>query len=224
MKLKACKCFAVLLIVVVSSFGQKQSKSTTWKVDNVDKIGGQELTVSGHPQIIEAPGGKAIAFDGVGDSLLLNANPLAGAEAFTLEAIFRPDAGGTKEQRWFHVQEDNSENRVLLETRLVGDEWFLDTFIKSGENNRPLLAENFKHPVGAWYHVALVFDGKEMRHYVDGALEMSGPLTIKPLAAGKTSIGVRMNRVYWFKGAVQKVRFTPRALQPTEFMKKVSTR
>ena len=99
MKLKAWKCFAVLLIVVVSSFGQKQSKSTTWKVDNVDKIGGQEVTVSGHPQIIEAPGGKAIAFDGVGDSLLLNANPLAGAEAFTLEAVFRPDAGGAKEQR-----------------------------------------------------------------------------------------------------------------------------
>ena len=220
MKLKACKCFAVLLIVVVSSFGQKQSKSTTWKVDNVDKIGGQEVTVSGHPQIIEAPGGKAIAFDGVADSLLLNANPLAGAEAFTLEAVFRPDAGGAKEQRWFHVQEDNSENRVLLETRLVGDEWFLDTYIRSGENNRPLLAENFKHPVGAWYHVALVFDGKEMRHYVDGRLEMSGPLTIKPLAAGKTSIGVRMNRVYWFKGAVKKARFTQRALQPNEFMKK----
>ena len=220
MKLKACKCFAVLLIVVVSSFGQKQSKSTTWKVDNVDKIGGQEVTVSGHPQIIEAPGGKAIAFDGVGDSLLLNANPLAGAEAFTLEAVFRPDAGGAKEQRWFHVQEDNSENRVLLETRLVGDEWFLDTYIRSGENNRPLLAENFKHPVGAWYHVALVFDGKEMRHYVEGLEEMSGPLTVSPLTAGKTSIGVRMNRVYWFKGAVQKVRFTFRALQPSSFMKK----
>jgi hypothetical protein len=48
------------------------------------------VTVSGHPQIIEAPGGKAIAFDGVGDSLLLNENPLAGAEAFTLEAVFVP--------------------------------------------------------------------------------------------------------------------------------------
>jgi hypothetical protein len=156
----------------------------------------------------------------VGDSLLLNTNPLAGAEAFTVEAVFRPEAGGAKEQRWFHIQEDNSENRVLLETRLVGDEWFLDTYIRSGENNRTLFAENFKHPLGAWCHVALVFDGKEMRHYVEGREEMSGPLTISPLTAGKTSIGVRMNRVYWFKGAVQKVRFTFRALQPSEFMKK----
>jgi len=31
---------------------------------------------------------------------------------------------------------------------------------------------------------------------------------------------VRMNRVYWFKGAVQRVRFTLRALQPSEFMRK----
>src|SRR5436189_5659145 len=134
MKLKACECFALVLIIVISTFGQRQSKPTTWKIDNVEKIAGQQVTVSGHPQIIDAPGGKAIAFDGVGDSLLLNANPLAGAEAFTLEAVFRPDAGGAKEQRWFHIQEDNSENRVLLETRLVGNEWFLDTFIKSDDN------------------------------------------------------------------------------------------
>jgi hypothetical protein len=83
-----------------------------------------------------------------------------------------------------------------------------------------LFAENFKHPIGPWYHAALVFDGKEMRHYVDGKQEMSGPLTISPLTAGKTTIGVRMNRVYWFKGAVSKARFTARALRPEQFMKK----
>jgi hypothetical protein len=29
-----------------------------------------------------------------------------------------------------------------------------------------------------------------------------------------------MNRVFWFKGAVRKARFTPRALSPQEFMGK----
>jgi len=220
MRLFAFKCFVVVVLCSVAGLSQRSQSSLTWKIDNLGKINGNAVSIVGHPQVIDAPGGKAIAFDGVGDSLLLNTNPLAGAEAFTVEAVFRPEVGGAKEQRWFHIQEDNSENRVLLETRLVGDEWFLDTYIRSGENNRTLFAENFKHPLGAWYHVALVFDGKEMRHYVEGREEMSGPLTISPLTAGKTSIGVRMNRVYWFKGAVQKVRFTFRALQPSEFMKK----
>lgn len=94
----------------------------------------------------------------------LNSNPLAGAQTFTVEAVFRPDAGGNHEQRWFHIQEETGDDRVLLETRLDDDQWFTDTFIKSGENSRTLYAENFKHPIGEWYHVALVYDGSMMRH------------------------------------------------------------
>ena len=109
---------------------------------------------------------------------------------------------------------------MLLEIRLTGDQWFLDTFIKSGENKLTLYSENFKHKAGEWYHVALVYDGATMRHFVDGKEELSGPLVIEPLGGGSTSIGVRMNRVFWFKGAVRKARFTPRALSPQEFMGK----
>jgi hypothetical protein len=195
-------------------------KSVTWKINNLKKIGGHPVTVLGNPQIIETAGGKAILFDGIDDGILLDANPIAGARQFTIEAVFRPDAGGAREQRWFHIEDgENAESRALLETRLVGNQWFVDTFIKSGENRLPLLAENFKHPLGQWYAVALVFDGKEMRHYVDGKLELTGKLTIQPFGRGRTSIGVRMNRVYWFKGAVRRARFTNRALSPNEFLK-----
>jgi hypothetical protein len=159
-----------------------------------------------------------VFFDGVDDGLLVNSNPLAGAQTFTVEAVFRPDAGGAKEQRWFHIQEDTGDDRILFETRLDGNQWVTDTFIKSGENSRALYAENFKHPLDAWYHMALVYDGSMMRHYVTGKEELSGALAIPPLGKGQTSIGVRMNRVYWFKGAVRKARFTPRALNPAEFM------
>jgi hypothetical protein len=101
----------------------------------------------------------------------------------------------------------------------VGDEWFLDTFLKSDENRLPLYAENFKHPLGKWSHVALVYDGSEMRHYVDGNLELAGKVIFSPMRNGKISFGVRQNKVYWFKGAIRKVRFTNKALSPKEFMK-----
>ena len=221
MKPIALNYLAFAVVIGFAGYGKAQTspvKSVTWKIDNLNEIGGQPVTVMGNPQLIAAP--AAVLFDGIDDGLVVKTNPIAGARAFTLEAIFRPDASGSKEQRWFHIQQDNSENRVLLETRLIGEEWFLDTFIKSGENSRPLYAENFKHPVGVWYHVALVYDGKEMRHYVDGKLELSGPLIISPLDQGQTSIGVRMNRLYWFKGAIRKARFTAKALAPNDFMRK----
>jgi hypothetical protein len=192
----------------------------TWKINALDKIGGQTAAKLGRPQLISTADGKAVLFNGVDAGLVVNTNPVAGAAAFTVEAVFRPDAGGTTEQRWFHIQEAANDNRVLLEIRLKGDQWFLDSFIKSGENKLTLYSENFKHKAGEWYHVALVFDGTTMRHFVDGKEELSGALVILPLGRGTTSIGVRMNRVFWFKGAVRKARFTRRALTPREFMGK----
>ena len=153
----------------------------------------------------------------------MGVNPVAGARVFTIEAVIRPDVGGLEEQRWMHIQGASADSRVMLETRLRGGFWFLDTFVKNGprpEDGRTLFDEDFKHPVGAWYHVALVYDGATVRNYVDGKEELSGPLEVAPLAEGPTSIGVRQNRVYWFKGAVSRLRFTPRALSPREFMPK----
>lgn len=218
---------ALILVIVMSAAGVaqksatvgRQFRSVTWKIDNLKKIGGHPTRLLGRPQVIKTEAGKAILFDGVRDGIFLNVNPIAGAERFTIEAVFRPDAGGEKEQRWFHIEDgENTESRALLEIRLDGNEWFLDTFLKSGENRSPLYAENFKHKVGRWYTVALVFDGSEMCHYVNGIRELCGKLSIKPQGRGVTSIGVRQNKVYWFKGAVRKARFTNRALETYELM------
>ncbi len=213
----------VVLICSLAVFSQpreRPQRSVTWKVDNLKKIGGHAVTSLGSPKVVKTDRGKAVVFDGVRDGIFIQNNPLAGADKFTIEAIFRPDAGGEKEQRWLHIEDtENIESRAMLETRLNGNEWFLDTFLKSGENRMPLFAENFKHPVGRWYHIALVYDGIEMRHYVDGKLELTGKLAFKTFGKGITSIGVRQNKVYWFKGAVLKARFTNRPLAPAQFMK-----
>jgi hypothetical protein len=210
----------ILLFSTFAGFAQTSKKSVTWKIDNLKKIGGHAVEVLGNPQIIKTERGKAVLFDGVDDGIFIKHNPLAGFQEFTIEAVFRPDAGGAKEQRWLHIEDtENTESRALLETRLVGDEWFLDTFLKSGENRSALYAENFKHAVGKWYTVALVFDRNEMRHYVNGKLELSGKITRDAFGKGVTSIGVRQNKIYWFKGAVRKVRFTNRALSPDDFIK-----
>jgi hypothetical protein len=75
------------------------------------------------------------------------------------------------------------------------------------------------HPLRAWYHVASVYDGREFRNYVDGVKEGSAELYLAPHRQGHTSVGVRINKVFYFKGAVHLARFTRRALSPAEFLR-----
>jgi Concanavalin A-like lectin/glucanases superfamily len=198
---------------------EKAMTEVVWLIDNLKSIGETNVTFLGAPKIIETSEGRAIEFDGKQDGLVVAAQPLAGFETFTVEIVFRPDANGPREQRFLHLQENDSENRVLIETRLTEDHhWFLDTYIRSGKTDQTLFAEKFTHPVGQWYQAALVFDGSEMRHYVNGVEELSSKITFSPLREGRTSIGVRINQVYWFKGAIRTIRFSPRALHSNEFL------
>jgi len=214
----------VILAAGISNGEPPAERAVVWKIDNLKRIGEREARVLGDPRVVAVAGGKtkgkAVEFDGVDDAIFLDVHPLAGAEKFTVEVIFRPDADGPAEQRFFHMQENGSEDRVMFETRLTGDgKWFLDTFIKSGEQEQALFAKEFKHPVGRWYHAALVFDGKQMRHYVNGKRELAAEINCQPQSNGKTSMGVRINKVYWFKGAIRTARFTHRVHQPKEFLK-----
>ena len=92
---------------------------------------------------------------------------ICGASTFTWEAIFRPD-GGARAQRWFHLQEDGSQNRMLFEIRVADTQWFLDAFAYSNGHEKALINKNALHPVGQWYHVAAVYDGTTYSNYVNG--------------------------------------------------------
>ena len=65
----------------------------------------------------------------------------------------------------------------------------------------------------------MVYDGREFRNYVNGVQEGAAELRLAPQGPGRTSVGVRINRVDYFKGAIHASRMTQRALSPSEFMK-----
>jgi hypothetical protein len=214
-----------LLLGMANLSGQSGAlESTLWVFDRLDRIGGHPTTILGEPRIIDSPMGKAIEFDGVDDAIFVGNHPLAGAETFTWEAIFRPD-GGAREQRWFHLSETDAgtgadtDNRMLFEIRVSGDQWYLDSFIHSGKESRTLMNRTALHPLGAWYHVASVYDGKEFRNYVNGVQEGSAEARLAPHGPGRSSIGVRINKVYYFKGAVRLARFTREALPTSAFLR-----
>ena len=206
------------LVILFALSAAANPADKVWVFDRLDKIGGHAVKVEGHPKVVKTPIGKAIQFNGVDDALFLDVHPLAGAEQFTWEVIFMPDADGKKEQRFFHFQENGSTNRMLFETRVEAGQWCLDSFVQSGVGSKALMDRAKLHPAGAWYHVAAVYDGKEYRNYVNGIREGEVVVNLAPQAAGKTSVGVRFNRVDYFKGKIRMARMTPRALTPAEFM------
>ena len=202
-------------IVLAFALEARGQTVEVWRFDNLSRIGGHAVTVVGAPRVVETDAGKAIEFNGATDGLFFEVNPLAGLAQFTVEVEFLPAPSGPEEQRFVHFQEANTENRALVELRtLRGGSWVLDTYLRHNEAERTLIDRAAVHSSAQWHTATLTFDGQTMKHYVDGVLEQSGDVAFKPLAAGRTSVGVRQNRVFWFKGRIRQIRIIPQALPP----------
>ena len=101
---------------------------------------------------------------------------------------------------------------------MITEQWYLDTFMKAGENGIALMDSNIVHPSEHWYHAALVYEKGVMKDYVNKNPELSGEINFPKMSGGSSSIGVRLNKISWFKGKLYKIRITDKALTPEEFM------
>lgn len=219
----------VLLISLLTpfiSFGKPAGKrlssgkprATEWILSELLQTGKNEIRIVGKPEIIVCKYGKALQFNGSSDGIFLDQMPLAKLEKFTIEIVLRPFSGGNFEQRYFHCGEVRG-GRVLLELRSVKSGWYLDAFVKSGDQQKTLIDSTLLHPLDQWAHIAFVVDNNNQSTYVNGIKELEGQIKIEPLKGGKTSIGVRQNEKSWFKGAIYKIRISPEALYPNQFLK-----
>ena len=198
------------LLVACAAAAGKDFESTVWTLRDAAKVGSEPTEVVGSPRFSGAD--DALVFDGLGDGVFVPNNPIATWPAFTIEVRFKPDGSGGEEQRFLHL-EDELKHRVLMETRVRDQQWSLDTFLFQDATHKLTLLDRTRlHPTDRWYWVALVYDGSKMSHYINGELELAGEVEFTPMTSGRTSIGVRQNRVSWFKGAIAEVRFTPSAL------------
>ncbi|MBE7170633.1 MAG: LamG domain-containing protein [Williamsia sp.] len=193
----------------------RQTGSVIWKVDNTSSIGNHQPVQLGHPVAVQDGSRKAVRFNGVDDGLVLPVNPLEKKKAFTVEVLFKPAADGPPAPRFVHMQ-DSIGNRCTLELRFVpGGRWYADTFLRNGKTEKglTLIDSTLQHPCGQWSWLALVYDGSRMSDYVNGVKESEGDIALDPMLPGQISLGVRLNRVNWFKGQIAEVRIHDRALR-----------
>jgi xylan 1,4-beta-xylosidase len=192
---------------------------TTWRLDNLASVSNDRIEVIGAPTV-EATGiGPAVRFNGQSDGLLIARNPLEGLARFTVEVLFAVDAEGPVEQRFLHVQESATDSRALVELRLNQGRFALDSYLRRPDAQLTLLDPARTHAADVWHVATMTFDGRAMRHYVDGVEQGAGEVAFLPMSAGRTSIGVRQNRVSWFKGRIHTVRVSPGVLAAAQFLK-----
>lgn len=219
--MKITSAFTVALFLFFSFTSKAQNtetikSKTTWLL--ADLLKNKSTEVLGKPEIVASPYGEAVAFDGIDDALFLKEMPLKGLESFTVEMIFKPDVNALFEQRVLHIGEITSD-RMLLEIRAVANNWYFDGYAASRGVKLALAKEDLLHPSGQWYHVAFVVTPTSLTTFVNGKQELHEAYTFNPIEKGQTSIGVRMNKVSWFKGAIYKIQISPTALKPNQFLR-----
>lgn len=197
------------------------SETTDWTIANLLEGGLKDVQISGSPTLADSPYGKAVYFDGVDDAIFLEQMPLKSLTEFTVEMIFSPDPNGAFEQRVVHMGEI-SDDRMLLEIRAIDSNWYFDGFVASRENKLALIDESLLHPLGQWFHVALIVTANSLTTYVNGELELSKANIFKAIENGRSSLGVRLNERSWFHGKIYKIRVTPKKIKPADFMTPVS--
>ncbi|WP_299819693.1 LamG-like jellyroll fold domain-containing protein [uncultured Pontibacter sp.] len=202
-----CLCFT-------SAFAQV--KPEVWQLKSLKSVGGNEPAILGNPKVVKATGGgKAIAFDGQDDGLLVDANPIAGADEFSVEVLFKPFAAypDNIEQRFLHIQDpDNPNRRILIELRLNDkQQWYADFFMRTDSASLTLIDPAKTHAVNEWATITLKYKDGVMKGFVNGVEEVSGKIDYMPISASaKTSIGTRMDKRSWFKGEIKRVTFKHR--------------
>ena len=204
------------LAAAVRPFAQ-QPVVVEWSAENPPNV----QRVEGNPAIVQTVLGPAVYFNGETDAIFLDINPLQGVGELTIEVIFRPDGDGKFAQRFMHFGEVGGE-RIMFETRVNPDKtWYFDahTQLPEGAGRLTLIDEKLLHPTDKWYNAVLVAGPEGLATYVNGVVQKSGKLHYIPINRGISSIGVRQNMVDFFKGTIYKIRITPKALTPDDFLR-----
>ena len=208
------RVFLIFILMAVPFFFSCGNKTEmlSWKIDSINEIDGNPVTISGAPRVISTEEGDAVEFNGKSDGILVQTNPISNWNKFQIEIDIKPYPGFPEnvEQRFLHIQDPKNENRrILIELRLnKNHEWYGDWFIKTENESLTLVDTTQTHPLNKWSTISLQYEEGEATGYVNGEFQVKGNIKyLSPGSEANTSIGTRMDQRSWFKGAIKEIRF-----------------
>ena len=174
-------------------------------------------------QRVTAQGKYSLSLNGAGAYVNVpNSASLNITGPITLEAWIKTNSNVTQQgiierYNWSTVDDGGYGLRLSSSGKL-------QFFTQRNSSAYDILTGSTTVTTGVWHHVAGVFDGTQMRIYLNGVLDGSKASTLAP-AAGTVSlkIGARGNDVaYTFNGLIDEARVTAAALYSGNFTPQVS--
>jgi hypothetical protein len=173
-----------------------------------------ELSCMGSPKIVYSDSVspqpyESTSFNGEEDGLFLHYNPLGSTRCFSVSIMIKPSHDGPFEQRFFHIQDVGSDDRFLMEIRMLKNgKWYADSYFEFQGRSVMLQEPHLLHESCKWHNIKVSYDGTMFTHMIDDTIEASKLFPEAKLPeVGITSIGMRVNRVYPFKGKIGSIQF-----------------
>jgi hypothetical protein len=182
---------------------------------------GRAGTISGATWVAGGRFGRALSFDGVNDWVTVaDASGLDLTTAVTLEAWVKP----TALSGWRTVVLKELTGAGLCYALYAHDnEPHPAGYIRTG-SDEPQVPGTVQLPVGSWSHVALTYDGAQLRLYVNGLLAGSrNQAGLMAVSNGPLRIGGNSVWGEYFAGLIDEVRVYNRALSQTEINRDMNT-
>ena len=173
-----------------------------------DSAGNHNGTISGATWSTVGKYGSALSFDGEGDLVsITDAAELGLTGAFTLEAWVRPDSLTVARPVISKGESSGGGSGYLLSAKHVDN---AAGFVASSGNNAEVSSAS-SLPTATWSHLALTFDGTDLRLYVGGTpVATESAITAKAtnasLEIGHSAFGG------YFDGLIDEVRLYDEAL------------
>ncbi|MFB6214226.1 MAG: LamG-like jellyroll fold domain-containing protein [Candidatus Nanohaloarchaea archaeon] len=171
---------------------------------------GNEADMVGDPRWVSGRHGKALKFDGNDD--YLDVNPLQGpfGQKITVSAWLKPSQISGDNRQWIVEKGDGFMSYIK------GRDSSLHFRLSSG-GSTATWDTGYDMKTGEWQHVTLVYDGAEMKAYVNGELQGGKSKSGDLQQIQQVSVGMdKFNGNDWYAGKIDDIRIYPYALNQNQ--------
>jgi hypothetical protein len=182
-----------------------------------DLAGDNDGTLEGAEWFDKGKFGSALYFDGTTDLVTVpDSNQLDLTDEFTLEAWVRPDEAN----EWSAVITKEREGNLSYQMHAEGQGHAPVGYVENSEGQFEVEAGDDPIPVKAWSHLALTYDGANLRYYINGEFKGTDVSGDPEVSADPLLIG---GNITWgeedaFKGLIDEIRIYGRALGEDEIV------